>query len=151
MLVLQKILAAGGYAGTSGIRRSPMTTPHLYCSHCGAVHQPQARMCNICGEPLGAFRSQDGIPGGAINVLPEGLVANHLLKQRYRILTQIGSGGYGDVYKAADTHIADRPVAIKEMRQHRLSDKEIASATAAFQREAFMLAKLTHPNLPSIY
>jgi len=75
----------------------------------------------------------------------------HLLKQRYRVLNRIGSGGYGQVFRAIDTKFMQRQVAIKEMIQLGLSPDELAEATEGFKREATLLASLTHPNLPSIY
>jgi len=57
----------------------------------------------------------------------------------------------GAVYKAEDTKLGSRLVAIKEMSQSNLSSREIAIATNAFKQEAHMLAGLQHPNLPSIH
>ncbi|HEY6406237.1 MAG TPA: serine/threonine-protein kinase, partial [Ktedonobacteraceae bacterium] len=57
----------------------------------------------------------------------------------------------GAVYKAEDTKLGNRLVAIKEMSQNDLSAREIALATTAFKQEAHMLASLHHPNLPSIH
>jgi serine/threonine protein kinase len=74
-----------------------------------------------------------------------------MLKQRYRIIGQIGKGGFGAVYKAMDTQFGNRFVAIKEMSQSGLSHQELIEATDAFKREALLLASLTHPNLPRIY
>jgi serine/threonine protein kinase len=76
---------------------------------------------------------------------------SRLLKQRYQLTKQLGVGGYGIVYKALDMEFGGRPVAIKEMSQAELDGKDRAAATEAFKQEAFMLAGLTHPNLPSIY
>src|SRR5581483_11294161 len=45
----------------------------------------------------------------------------------------------------------NRPVAIKEMSQHKLTPYELAEATNTFKHEAMLLASLTHPNLPRIY
>ena len=78
-------------------------------------------------------------------------IQNILLKQRYRLRKKVGSGGYGDVYKATDSQFGDRLVAIKEMSQSGFGPQEINEASEAFKREAFMLAALTHPGLPSIY
>lgn len=74
-----------------------------------------------------------------------------LLKQRYQLIKQVGVGGYGIVHKALDTEFGGRLVAIKEMSQAEMNGNDRAEATEAFKREAFMLASLTHPNLPSIY
>lgn len=74
-----------------------------------------------------------------------------MLKQRYRIISQIGKGGFGAVYKAMDTQFGNRLVAIKEMSQSGLNHQELIEAIDAFKREAQLLASLTHPNLPRIY
>ena len=96
-------------------------------------------MATVSSAPLAAL-SQMGV-----------LLADHILHERYRILQEIGQGGFGAVYKALDMRIADRMVAIKEMRQGSASTQEISDATESFKQEAFMLARLKHPNLPSIY
>ncbi|GAC1461239.1 MAG: hypothetical protein PVSMB2_23050 [Ktedonobacteraceae bacterium] len=75
----------------------------------------------------------------------------HILKQRYVVLAQVGRGGFGAVYKAADTQFGNRLVAIKEMSQSNMNAQELLEATLSFKREALMLAGLTHPNLPRIY
>src|SRR5690348_15921151 len=74
-----------------------------------------------------------------------------MLKQRYRLLGLVGRGGFGKVYKAEDTHFDNRTVAVKEMSPKKLSPEEVEQATAAFQQEARLLAKLQHPNLPAIF
>jgi dipeptidyl aminopeptidase/acylaminoacyl peptidase len=74
-----------------------------------------------------------------------------LLKQRYRLLAQVGQGGFGAVYQAEDTELGNRKVAIKEMNQHGLTPQEEQEAMQAFRNEALLLAGLTHPNLPRIY
>jgi serine/threonine protein kinase len=59
----------------------------------------------------------------------------------YEILTPIGEGGMGDVYKARDIRL-DRIVAIKQLKsQH----------SARFQQEARAIAALNHPNICSLY
>ena len=60
-------------------------------------------------------------------------------------------GGMGAVYKAEDTKLGNRLVAIKELSQSDLNPREIALASKAFKQEAHMLAGLHHPNLPSIH
>jgi WD40 repeat protein len=117
----------------------------FFCDSCGAANRPQAVFCYACGQPL---QTQGGKNSSQTTGL---LVFNHLLKQRYRILSQVGKGGFGAVYKAADLQFGNRQVAIKEMSQSSLSSQELIEATGAFKREALLLAGLTHPNLPRIY
>lgn len=79
------------------------------------------------------------------------LVRQHMLNRRYSVVAQVGKGGFGAVYRAADTYFGNRPVAVKEMSQSNLNSQELASATQAFKQEALLLASLRHPNLPAIY
>lgn len=79
------------------------------------------------------------------------MLTKQLLKQRYRILDSVGKGGMGAVYRAEDTQLGNRKVAVKEMSQSSLSPQEVVEAADAFKREAHILAGLQHPNLPNIY
>jgi serine/threonine protein kinase/Tol biopolymer transport system component len=65
----------------------------------------------------------------------------------YRILTKIGAGGMGEVYRATDTRL-NREVAIKVLPEALARDAE---RMARFEREAKVLASLNHPNIASIY
>ena len=117
----------------------------IFCDTCGAANRQQALYCYACGQPLSA-------QGGSSRMQTTGLLTpQHLLKQRYRILQQVGKGGFGAVYKASDSQFGSRLVAIKEMSQGSLSPQELVEATESFKREAMLLAGLTHPNLPRIY
>ena len=65
----------------------------------------------------------------------------------YEILSLIGSGGMGEVYRATDTNLK-RAVAIKVLPASVAADRE---RLARFQREAEVLASLNHPNIAAIY
>jgi len=75
-------------------------------------------------------------------VLTKGLLVGH-----YRILEKIGAGGMGEVYLADDAEL-DRKVALKFLSPHLCRD---ADCRARFKREAQAAAKLSHPNIVTIF
>lgn len=122
-----------------------MSSSPLFCTHCGAANLAQAAFCYACGQVIQA-------PGNIFSAPGNGpLAVGTLLKQRYQISRQIGSGGFGAVYQAEDMDLGQRLVAVKEMSQHNLSPQESAEATRAFKQEALLLADLMHEHLPRIY
>ena len=65
----------------------------------------------------------------------------------YEILSAIGAGGMGEVYRARDTRL-DRIVAIKVLPAH-LADR--AELRERFDREAKTIASLNHPHICTLY
>ncbi len=70
-----------------------------------------------------------------------------LLAGRYRVITELGRGGMGKVYRAEDTSLS-RPVAIKILPREFSGDP---NRLARFDREAKLLAALDHPHIASIH
>ncbi len=74
-----------------------------------------------------------------------------LLHGRYKILRPIGRGGMGAVYEAEDTLLEGRRCAIKEILFSFETDPSYREqARLQFYREASVLARLDHPNLPKV-
>jgi eukaryotic-like serine/threonine-protein kinase len=65
----------------------------------------------------------------------------------YEILSHLGSGGMGEVYRARDARL-DREVAIKILPSH-LSEN--AEAKERFDREARTISSLNHPYICTLY
>jgi Tol biopolymer transport system component len=65
----------------------------------------------------------------------------------YEVLSPLGAGGMGEVWKAKDTRV-DRPVALKVLPEEFFEDKE---RRARFEREAKLLASLNHPAVATLY
>ena len=117
----------------------------LYCRYCGAVNQFQAISCHSCGHSLRVVKPP--IAHSATGRFS----SKGLLKQRYHVIACVGKGGMGAVYKAEDTLLGNRQVALKEMNQRGLNPQEQKAAAYAFKQEAMILARLQHPNLPSVF
>src|ERR1700682_1534280 len=65
----------------------------------------------------------------------------------HEILSAIGAGGMGEVYRARDTRL-DRIVAIKVLQTH-LADR--SELRASFEREARTIASLNHPHICTLH
>ena len=65
----------------------------------------------------------------------------------YEILSPLGAGGMGEVFKASDTRL-DRVVAIKILAGRHAED---AAMRERFEREARAISALSHPGLCTLY
>ncbi len=65
----------------------------------------------------------------------------------YEVLSSLGAGGMGEVYRAKDTKLG-REVAIKLLLEEVSTDPE---RLARFEREARVLASLNHSNVATLY
>jgi hypothetical protein len=107
--------------------------PPSICSNpaCGTANSPNERNCVRCGTPLP-------------------VAAGTLLHNRYRLDKLLAMGGFGAVYKATDTKVGNREVAIKDMITG--DPGEFAIRLNFFQREAQILRSLEPvPIVPRVY
>ena len=72
-----------------------------------------------------------------------------LLAGRYRLLEQIGRGGFGTVFRGSDVDLG-REVAVKLMRAG-FPDDQAEELLARFDREARVMAMIKHPNIVMVY
>jgi serine/threonine protein kinase len=111
-----------------------------FCATCGASNDSSLAECFACGH----LRTDDARED-------TGTVGVGVLLERYRLLSQIGTGGFGVVYKAIDMQSEERLVAVKQINLRGLPPQKMIEATDAFNREVQLLSPLRHPNLPRIY
>lgn len=156
-----------------------METVNRFCDECGAANPREATRCFACTRPLdtsspersrGKVREQPApdeqqaaapvymqitLSANAqttvklIQPRPEPIV--QLLHNRYQILSQVGTGGFGAVYKARDMQAHGRMVAIKAIELDTLSAAQAIEATDTFNRELSLLSNLNHSHLPTIH
>jgi Tol biopolymer transport system component/predicted Ser/Thr protein kinase len=65
----------------------------------------------------------------------------------YEIISAIGAGGMGEVYKARDTRL-ERTVAVKVLPEHLTNNEELRQR---FEREAKTISQLSHPHICALY
>jgi len=74
-----------------------------------------------------------------------------VLRERYRISRIIGHGGMGSIYLADDLRLEGRECALKEVEHDQTMPPDMLKQTREqFLREATVLARLDHPNLPKV-
>lgn len=87
---------------------------------------------------------------GATGLEDTGLYEKRLrraLGDDYELLSLLGAGGFGRVYRVRDLHL-EREVALKVMHPHLTADPAVVER---FRREAQLAARLNHPNIVDIY
>ena len=79
------------------------------------------------------------------------LKTGETLRERYVVREQIGQGGTGNIYLAEDVRLQGRLCALKEVEHNQSLPPDVfAQAREQFFREASVLARLDHPNLPKV-
>ncbi|MDD3557130.1 MAG: protein kinase [Melioribacteraceae bacterium] len=139
-----------------------MSDSKIICQHCGKENSSTAINCKECGkalieglspEELTTSLFWDSVEGGFTsdkkmreNLEPEEKI-KYDLSEKYEIVKEVGRGGMAIIYKAIQKNL-EREVALKVLPQHFTHDEEYLSR---FHRESQEVAKLSHPNIITIY
>lgn len=105
------------------------------CPWCERRYEPGAAVCEHDGRPLFAVE-----PGESPEI-------GRQLAPGLTVLSRLGAGGYGQVYRAVQ-HATAREVAVKLLRPEAACN---ADAVRRFEREAQTLTQLAHPHIVAIF
>lgn len=106
------------------------------CSQ-GHSNQLSDRFCPQCGEALPAAT--------------EHLAPNDVIHDRYRILHELGQGGFGHTYLVEDTHRFHERCVVKMFAPAVATPGALAKARELFEREAGVLYRLRHAQIPQFH
>ncbi|WP_228059714.1 serine/threonine-protein kinase [Plectonema radiosum] len=79
------------------------------------------------------------------------LPSAEIIIDRYKIVRQLGQGGFGRTYLAEDMQQSDKICVLKEFAPQVEEDKDLQKAKELFEREANVLKQLQHPQIPRLH
>ncbi|MEH2454900.1 serine/threonine-protein kinase [Nostoc sp.] len=103
----------------------------LYCSQ-QHTNNGSNRFCIHCGEPLP-------------------LAVGQVVDNRYQIIRHLGQGGFGRTYLAQDRSKSHQTCVLKEFAPQVQEQQDLQKAKELFEREANVLKKLQHPQIPHFH
>ena len=104
----------------------------FFCIHCRSEIDPNYKACPFCGEQITDFLRKH---------------AEQPIDGKYKLLSRLGVGGMGEVYKVLHIHLNAIRV-VKLMRSAIATDK---GAHDRFLREARLATRIQHPNVATLF
>jgi serine/threonine-protein kinase len=104
----------------------------FFCIHCRSEIDSKFKACPYCGEPITDFLRK---------------YLEHPLDGKYQILSRLGIGGMGEVYKVLHLHLNS----IRVIKLMRTSIAGEPGADDRFIREARLATRINHPNVAQLY
>jgi outer membrane protein assembly factor BamB/tRNA A-37 threonylcarbamoyl transferase component Bud32 len=134
--------------GTRQITPKTGKSPDLTSQRVSPI--PSTDAAHVAPDGLGTPQAAEPVSAPPVEgTLPTGT----LLQNRYQIIGVLGMGGMATIYKARDmrfTNVA-RLCAVKEMANLAPDPQVRQIAITNFEREANILATISHPAVPQIY
>jgi serine/threonine protein kinase len=126
------------------------------CPSCSAAPPQDSEFCNKCGAPLDGARTaatetvhqpRSSTPSSSKNMDEGRFPPGTLLAQRYRVVSLLGRGGMGEVYRANDL-LLGQTVALKFLPAQWTSHE---TTLARFRNEVRIARQVSHPNVCRVY
>ena len=108
----------------------------MFCPKCGKDNQKENKFCRSCGHSLAEEIKEEDV--------------KFLYYDRYKVIKPLRTGGMSTIYLAEDVTFDGLIYVIKEMSDVFTDDEEREYAIKKFKEEAYIQAKLRHPNIPVV-
>lgn len=129
------------------IPTSPRQDSHLSEEVGNQVREPASRSPPHCQSPRPSQSGDAGLPATAVHTLEESVSRPVRIREElYKIVSQVGEGTFGKVYKAQNT-VSRLFVALKRIRME--GERDGFPVTA--MREIKLLQSLRHPNIVNLH
>lgn len=115
----------------------------IKCSNCSAENQEDAYVCIECGSALSMTRQATASYSDRLKTTAPELPAGTTFAGRYKVMTELGQGGMGRVYRVLDTKINEE-VALKLIRSDIAEDDVTLER---FNNELKTARKISHRNV----
>ena len=109
----------------------------LTCPRCGADFKETASFCGFCGAPTAREAER----------APVDELLGRVIDGRYRVVTRIGEGGMGTVYKVEHVHIG-KFMALKVLRREFSASPDVVRR---FRREAQAASRLSNVHTVAVF
>ena len=124
-----------------------MTEPDKKCSTCGFALGAETVFCDGCGAAAPTHLTDPALQRTIAEAAFFRSRLNRAVAGKFDLLELLGSGGFGQVYRARDLKLG-REVAIKVLRHDLAGNPQLMER---FRREAQIVAGLHHPNILPIH
>jgi len=113
------------------------------CPKCQTSNPDTSTFCADCGIKLPSLKDEKVFHTETIETTKEELTTGSTFADRYQIVTELGKGGMGKVYRAIDKEIKEE-IALKLIKPEIASDKKIIER---FSNELKVARKIAHRNV----
>ncbi len=124
-----------------------MANAQTKCPKCGSTYPAGHQMCVRCGTRLPGARLSNGPGPGSGKGSGWAFHQGQVVANRYTVLSMIGRGGMGCIYKVHDNTL-DEDVALKTLLPKFTNDQHVVDR---FFNEARIARQLSHPNIIRVH
>src|SRR5438034_7466624 len=115
------------------------------CSRCSSHYDDHLTVCPSCGEAAETLHRPEPRPRQRLG-LPAPFTAGTMINARYRVISRIGHGAMGDVYRAEDVELHEE-VALKFLPESLRNEVTID----LLRNEVRLARTIAHPNVCRVF